>query len=71
MNKEVFSFSAFCRFWLPLLVAASGCRFWLPFDNGARHHVSYTRKLGDLGFRDTAIKSLNPLTLQRHLMLDY
>jgi hypothetical protein len=20
----------FCRFWLPLLVAASGCRFWLP-----------------------------------------
>jgi hypothetical protein len=20
----------YCRFWLPLLVAASGCRFWLP-----------------------------------------
>jgi hypothetical protein len=26
MSKKVFSFSAFCRFWLPFLVTASGCR---------------------------------------------
>jgi hypothetical protein len=26
-----FSLPAFCRFWLPFLVAVSGCRFWLPF----------------------------------------
>jgi hypothetical protein len=31
MTTNYFHLPAFCRFWLPFLVAASGCRFWLPF----------------------------------------
>jgi hypothetical protein len=41
--QKFFSLPAFCRFWLPFLVAASCCLFWLPFDNARSVTVSYCR----------------------------